>query len=110
VAAPPPPPAAPPPILRNVRLSISSEPDGARVLDVDGQVRGRTPLSFEVPAAARTLELRVEKAGYLAGKVSLDCRADRVVTVELAPLPRPRHRTRPAPSGTTTPIDEPAKL
>jgi serine/threonine protein kinase len=112
-AAPPPAPAAPhppSPIVRNVRLSISSEPDGARVLDVDGQVRGRTPLSFEVPTAPRTLELRVEKAGYLAGKVSLDCRADRVVTVELAPLPRPRHR-RPSHSGTTTPpIDEPAKL
>jgi serine/threonine-protein kinase len=103
VAAPAPPP---PPPVRKVHLGIASEPAGARVVDVaDGQVRGRTPLDIEVPAADSALEVRLEKQGYKPARLSLPRATDRSVTVELTAMPRPHHHPAKVPQ-----VEEPAKL
>jgi hypothetical protein len=106
---PPPVPALPLPPPHKVHLSISSDPAGARVLDADGEVRGRTPLELDIPAAPRPLQLRLEKTGYKPARVSLEGDQDGSVDVELVrpapPPPRPHPHVRPPP-----PVDEPAKL
>jgi hypothetical protein len=48
-------PAAPP--VTTGRLSVNTDPPGAEV-EVDGQQRGRSPLSLELPAGAHTLVVR----------------------------------------------------
>jgi serine/threonine protein kinase len=98
--------------LQMVRLHVTSEPGGARVLRADnGDVLGTTPLTVEQEAGDGTLELRLEKDGWKPATLALPRTrdADQLVKLEQAPAPIKKVRPKSHPSGGGTP-EEPAKL
>ncbi len=44
-------------------IAINSEPEGANVY-IDGQLRGKTPLSFNMKKSLSSHDIRVQKDGY----------------------------------------------
>ncbi len=79
------------------RLSLSSEPSGARVY-LDGAERGLTPLSLEATPGLH--EVRVEADGYLAETVTAEVRAGAETPLALTLLPAATPELTAAPTGT----------
>ncbi|MGC4120356.1 MAG: serine/threonine-protein kinase [Myxococcales bacterium] len=87
VVAPPPPP---PPLAAKVTLSITSTPNGARVVRTDtGEELGTTPLSKEFPAAERELTVRLELGGYEPAERKASLKANASLEVALTAVPPP---------------------
>jgi serine/threonine-protein kinase len=83
--APPPPVPAPvviPVVLPRVNVVVTSEPPGADVL-VDGESRGRTPLTLELPRAERDVALTVKLAGYKDKTRAVHLGRDAEIDIEL---------------------------
>ncbi|MGM0578892.1 MAG: serine/threonine-protein kinase [Myxococcota bacterium] len=55
-----------------VELRVESHPDGARVLDVEGEVLGTTPLTLERSEGAGPLHVTLERPGYRDATAMLD--------------------------------------
>jgi TonB family protein len=77
------------------RLSVTSDPDGARVF-IDGRPRGTTPASIELEPGVASVA--VDKAGFRTWRreVTLAPGADETLRADLEPRPRPT--TTPSPS------------
>jgi len=80
-----------------VRLTVQGEPIDAEVV-IDGEVRGKTPLTFELPARKHSFEVR--KAGMQAERIDVDLSAavDRTVDYKLVPVGRARDWKPPPPA------------
>ena len=76
-----------------VRWSIASIPAEAEVLDENGRLLGKTPLSVERPIGPGIVSLTLRLAGYLDKPVVLPLSADTAITERLesvaAPSPGP---------------------
>jgi len=74
-----------------VRWSIASIPAEAEVLDENGRVLGKTPLSVERPIGPGIVSLTLRLAGYLDKPVAMPLSADTAITerLELVPAPSP---------------------
>jgi hypothetical protein len=66
-----------------VRISIASNPQGARVY-IGGKVMGRTPVLLERAPGADTIDIRVEKEGYRARILTVRPEEDTKLSVQLA--------------------------
>jgi len=89
------------------QLTVFSDP-GAAALSVDGQSRGSTPWTGELPPGKHTLELGL--SGYRTKSEELDLPSDHAidarVSLEAAPEPTPEAsapRAAPAPAGPAAP-------
>lgn len=80
-----------------VRLTVQGEPAEAEVV-IDGNVRGKTPFTLELPARRHSLEVR--KAGMQPERIDVDLSAavDRTVDYKLVPAGRPRDWKPPPPA------------
>lgn len=80
-----------------VRLTVQGEPADAEVV-INGAVRGRTPLTFELPARRHSFEVR--KAGLQTEQLEVDLSAavDRTVEYKLIPVGRARDWKPPPPA------------
>ncbi len=83
--------ATPAPALSpEVRISLSSEPEGATVKRVgDSQALGITPLSFVLPRGAAAVELEVTLAGHVTGVIRVVPDDDKPALVTLAQAAEP---------------------
>lgn len=73
-----------------VRWSIASIPAEADVLDENGKVLGKTPLSVERVKGPGTVSLTLRLDGYLDQPLTLPLSTDTAVSEKLQPLPRPQ--------------------
>ena len=73
-----------------VRWSIASIPAEAEVLDENGKVLGKTPLSVERAHGPGTVSLTLRLDGYLDQPVTLPLSTDTAVSEKLQPLPKPQ--------------------
>ncbi len=81
---------------RRVKLLISSDPPGARVLRADsGKALGKTPMEFESLANDQPLRVAFELDGYARTERSISLDVNARVNVELDPAPDPRRRRAP---------------
>ena len=80
-----------------VRLTVQGDPVDAEVL-IDGEVRGKTPLTFELPARRHSFEVR--KAGMQVERIDVDLSTavDRTVDYKLVPVGRARDWKPPPPA------------
>lgn len=80
-----------------VRLTVQGEPAESEVV-VEGVVRGKTPLTIELPARRHTLEIR--KSGLQAERIDVDLSAavERTVEYRLVPAGRSKDWKPPAPA------------
>lgn len=80
-----------------VRLTVQGDPTDAEVL-VEGVVRGKTPLTIELPARRHTLEVR--KAGLQPDRLDVDLSAavERTVEYRLVPVGRAKDWKPPPPA------------
>lgn len=88
--APPPPrprpparPGDPPPRQESVKISVQSNPTGAKVY-VGDKVVGRTPVLLERSPGSEELTLRIEKDGYRVRLLSVRPDEDTKLSVQLA--------------------------
>jgi len=72
-----------------VRWSIASIPAEAEVLDENGRLLGKTPLSVERPIGPGIVSLTLRLAGYLDKPVALPLSADTAITERLESVPAP---------------------
>lgn len=91
-ATPAPPPTPQKPV--RVRLSVTTEPKGARVY-LDGYFLGHAPVALEVEPGQR--QLRVEAEGYQSYERELTLSQDRSLKVHLNPLPKPKPKPASTP-------------
>ena len=66
-----------------VKISISSNPTGARVY-VEGKVMGRTPVLLERAPGGEEMNIRVEKEGFRARLLTVRPEEDTKMSVQLA--------------------------
>ena len=66
----------------NQAITIDSQPEGAKVY-VDGQLRGRTPLSISMKKSLSTHTFRVVKKGYASVTRTLDKSYDPVALANI---------------------------
>jgi len=80
-----------------VRLTVQGDPLDAEVV-IEGEVRGKTPLTFELSARRHIFEIR--KAGMQAERIDVDLSAavDRMVDYKLVPVGRARDWSPPPPA------------
>jgi len=80
-----------------VRLTVQGDPLDAEVV-IEGEVRGKTPLTFELPARRHSFEVR--KAGMQVERIDVDLSAavDRTVDYKLVPVGRARDWKPPPPA------------
>lgn len=80
-----------------VRLTVQGDPTESEVL-IEGVVRGKTPLTLELPARRHTLELR--KAGLQTERLDVDLSAavERTVEYKLVPIGRAKDWKPPPPA------------
>lgn len=80
-----------------VRLTVQGDPADSEVL-IEGIVRGKTPLTLELPARRHTLELR--KAGLQNERLDVDLSAavERTVEYKLVPIGRAKDWKPPPPA------------
>ena len=77
------------------RWTIASIPAEAEVLDENGKVLGKTPLSVERAHGPGTVSLTLRLDGYLDQPVMLPLSTDTAVSEKLQPLPK----TQDVPTG-----------
>jgi serine/threonine protein kinase len=70
-----------------VRLSIASIPAEAEVIDENGQLLGKTPLSIERPAGPGVVTLTLRLPGHQDKPIELPLSTDTATTERLDPLP-----------------------
>src|SRR5262249_50678408 len=84
-------------------LSVASEPPGADV-NLDGTVRGRTPLVFSQPRGDGEVRLVLRLAGYKDKTRAVKLKSDAVLSIDLEraappeptpPKPRPEPERKP---------------
>ena len=73
----------PPEAPKRVKVRISSDPEGARVVDADGAVFGLTPVEVELPAVG-VVRVTLNKDGYDDRELSLDPEKSLMWAVALA--------------------------
>ncbi len=80
-----------------VRLTVQGEPAESELV-IEGVVRGKTPLTIELPARRHTLELR--KAGLQSERIDVDLSAavERTVEYRLIPVGRTKDWKPPSPA------------
>jgi serine/threonine-protein kinase len=87
----PPPPAAP--AAAHVRVLVSSEPPGARVVRLDTRaVVGETPVTLELDKGAPAVEIELARAGYAVERRLVTTDASREIVLVLAPERAPARR------------------
>jgi serine/threonine-protein kinase len=93
---PTPPPAAAPavpepaPVQTQIKLTVVSDPQGARVVELpSGRLLGTTPLSTTVSRSSSASRLRLERAGRKTTEVEVVPDAPLEVRVALPRVPRP---------------------
>ncbi len=96
-AAGPQPGSPEPPTLDLVRITMSSEPSGALVLDRDDKVIAATPVTMTWPRQSQRLQLRLKLSGYRDQPVDLDLGHDMNLPVTLVPaVDKPRDALQPS--------------
>jgi len=72
-----------------IRVTINSDPSGARVIRADtGHTEdGVTPITFEVPRNGPTFDVRVKKEGFKPGQVTVNTDHDQALLVPLDEIP-----------------------
>lgn len=80
-----------------VRLTVQGEPAESELV-IEGVVRGKTPLTIELPARRHTLEFR--KAGLQSERIDVDLSAavERTVEYRLIPVGRTKDWKPPSPA------------
>lgn len=80
-----------------VRLTVQGEPSESEIV-IEGVVRGKTPMTLELPARRHTLELR--KAGLQPERLDVDLSAgvERTVEYRLIPVGRAKDWKPPVPA------------
>ncbi len=84
------------------RIVVQSEPTGADVL-IDGQPRGQTPLSAELPAGQHVLELRKNNLlRRLPMMLDAGARSNQYIELRASDAPAPATPSAPAPSSNSS--------
>jgi formylglycine-generating enzyme required for sulfatase activity len=91
-----------------VALTVQGEPAGAEVV-VDGALRGKAPLTLQLPARPHRVEVRSAGAEPQRFPVDLSAAVDRTLEYSLTPEGRPAG-WRPAPAVLTTPAGRTLRL
>jgi hypothetical protein len=97
-STPDPRPAPPPALPDKVTVDLQGLPEGAEV-QVDGVPAGALPL--KLPRGDRRHQLLVRAPGRQPRAIEIDGTRDRVVELELAPVPEPTTNAAPRASETT---------
>ena len=80
-----------------MHLKVSSTPPGASVT-IDGELRGKTPYTGELPRRATPIELTLALPGYQSVKRAIALDGNVVLSLTLEPAPRPAPAPAPAPA------------
>ncbi|MGQ0505495.1 MAG: PEGA domain-containing protein, partial [Myxococcaceae bacterium] len=71
---------------KRVRLLISSDPPGAKIIRTDnGKPLGTTPLEYTASAGTRPVKVRFQLSGYISAERVLALDTDSRLSVELQP-------------------------
>jgi serine/threonine protein kinase len=75
-------------LVPKIYATVTSRPEGAQVLDAQGQALGVTPLTFELARAAQPARVTLALDGHQDGEATLRGSRSFTKNVKLAPRPR----------------------
>jgi serine/threonine protein kinase len=101
-------------LVPKIYATVTSKPEGAQVVDAQGQSLGTTPVTFELARAAQPGHVTVQLDGHMDAEATL--RGSRSFTKDVKLTPRPKLTIVSAPEGAqvfdaqgqsvgTTPVD-----
>jgi serine/threonine protein kinase len=84
-------------LVPKIYATVTSKPEGAQVLDAQGQSLGATPVTFELARAAQPGRVTLKLDGYMDSEATL--RGSRSFTRDVKLAPRPKLTIVSAPAG-----------